>query len=449
MKNLGIKKVIIGLFVLFAIIAFLIFSGVIKIEGKNGPASGKVVVWGTLPTQTMQPYIERVKTKDISVSYQRKEIKNYESDLVNAIAAGSGPDVFIVPHELALRHTDKIFEIPYTSFPKAQYEQTYIDAADIFLTDTGVTALPLSVDPLIMYYNRNLVSSSFQLGVPEYWDEIFSFVQEINAVQTSGEVNVSGLAMGTYDNVNWAKDIVSLLLLQNNNPIVRTDSFSGKKISSLSFIEGSLVQSQQALEFFTSFANRQNENYSWNEALPDSRDMFVAGDLAIYIGRASEIENIQSKNPNLDFNIALIPQIRDTQYKSTTGSLSAIAISKQSSNIAPSITVAAALAGNTVAGDLADDLLVAPARRDLLNMPPSQAYKSLIFNSAIISKAWFDPAPEATGELIRTMVRSINSGAQSVIDAIQSAHADLNTALDQTINTTLPDLNRAPSATNI
>jgi ABC-type glycerol-3-phosphate transport system substrate-binding protein len=442
MKNFGLKNFIIALFVMFAIIAFLIFAGVINVGDSRNTAAGNVVVWGTETPQTMSPYIEQVKTKNIKVSYQRQDKDTYESTLVNAIAAGKGPDIFMIPHELALRHSDKIFEIPYSSFPKSRYEQTYIDAAEVFLTDTGVIALPLSVDPLVMYYNRNLVSSSFQLRVPEYWDEIFDFVEDINAVQDNGEIEVSGLAMGTYDNLEWAKDIISLLLLQNNNSIVRTDNFSGKKISSLSFTEASLTQSRQAMEFFTSFANRQNQNYSWNEALPSSRDMFVAGDLAIYIGRASELSEIQAKNPNLDFNISLIPQIRDEQYKTTVGSLQAIAINKQSSNINPAITVAAALAGNTVAGDLAEDLERAPARRDLLNVPPSESYKTLIFDSAIISRAWFDPSPEATGALFRTMVRSINSGAQSIVDAVQSAHVDLNTALDQSINTILPDRNR-------
>ncbi len=439
MKNIGLQNIIMGIFIFAAVVAILIFSGVVKLGNDARQAQGKVTVWGTIPFGTIQPYIEQAQTKNINITYRVQNEETYENDLINAIAAGTGPDLFIMPHENILRHKDKVFEIPYTSFPQRDYQNTYIDESKLFLTDTGVLALPLSVDPLVMYYNKNLIASSFLLDIPEYWDELLEFVPAINVVDANGEIITSGAAIGTFDNLLNAKGLMSALLLQNGNPLVGTDSSTGKKISTLAFNEDLLLQSVQSLEFFTSFARFGNENYSWNEALPTSRDAFIAGDLAIYFGQASELEDIRRKNPNLDFDVALLPQVRDSKTRLTYGSMRGIGISKQSPNVSAAISVASSLAGKDIAGNLASDLLVAPARKDLLRNKPEEAYLTLFYNSAIISVGWVDSDRTGTNDLFRDLVRNINTGALSVTDALQRTHADLNTLLNRTINTTIVD----------
>ena len=73
MKDIGIKNIITGIFVFAAIAAFMVFSGVIKIGDKAGEAAGEVTVWGTIPFQTIQRYIDQAKEQNLTINYIEKE----------------------------------------------------------------------------------------------------------------------------------------------------------------------------------------------------------------------------------------------------------------------------------------------------------------------------------------------------------------------------------------
>ncbi len=439
-KDFGLKNIITFIFVIGAIVSLLIFSGLIKFGADKNKASGTVVVWGTIPFSTIQQYIDQSKTKNLNIIYKTQDKTTYESDLVNALASGSGPDLFIMPHENILRNSDKIFKIPYSSFPQGLYEATYINESKLFLTRNGILAIPMSVDPLIMYYNKNLVASSFLIDVPKYWDEFTSFVTDVTIVGENGKIVVSGAALGTYENILNAKGLLSTLLMQNDNKIVGTDPITTKKRSELAVTDLSFRKAEQVLTFFTSFSQFGNKNYSWNEALRSSREKFISGELAIYFGKASEVEIIRKKNPNLDFDVALMPQISKTSTKITYGSMNGIAITKSSKNIAASIEVASKLAGSKVSEKLNRDLLLTPARKDLLRNKPNDSRLTLFYNSAIISNAWIDPDMEATEDLFRNLIRSINTGSLNISDALRRSNSDLNKILNRTINTTIVDI---------
>lgn len=439
LKEFGIKNIIMAIFVGGAVIALLVFSGLIKVGGSTEQASGKVVVWGTIPFATIQPYIDQSRTKNIDITYKKQDPLTYESDLINAFAAGVGPDLFIMPHEDILRHVDKIFEIPYTSFPRDQYQKTYINESKLFMTKNGILAIPMSVDPMVMYYNKQLISSAFLIDIPQYWEETIPFVSEITIADANGSITRSGAALGTYDNILNAKAILSTLFLQNGNTIVGTNPTTTKKRAEFALSEDSFAKAEQALAFFTSFRRLGNQNYSWNEALEVSRESFTAGDLALYFGKMSEVENIAKKNPNLDFGVALMPQISETSIKSTFGSMTGIAIAKQSKNIPAAIVIGSSLAGKSVSEKLTKDLLVAPARKDLLANKPDDALTTMFYNSAIIADGWIDPDSEATEILFKNLIRSVNTSSLNMADALRRANADLEILLNRTINTTITD----------
>ena len=434
LKEIGIKKIITVIFIIGGIFAFLIFSNVIKTGSDKGAVSGNIVVWGTIPFDIMQPYIDQSNTKTINVTYKVQNKATYESDILNAFAAGRGPDLFIMPHENILRNADKIFEIPYTSFSKNDYQSKYINEANIFLTNTGVLSIPMSVDPMVMYYNKQLISSAFLIEPPKYWDELSAFSSKISFVDAGGAISQSGVAMGTYDNIRNAKGILTTLLLQNGNRIVGTDLLTGKKRAELAFSDDSFEQAKQALEFYTSFSNFGNSNYSWNESLDSSLEKFITGELALYFGKASEMENIRKKNPNLDFDVTLMPQINETSIKTTYGAMTGVAISKQTSSKAAAISVASSLSGKNISEKLTRDLSIAPVRRDLLKNKPDDARLTLFYNSAIISNAWFDPEPQSTSILFKNLIRSINTDSKNPDAALKRINSELNNVLNRTIN---------------
>lgn len=430
------------IFIAGAVIALIVFSGLVNVGGEDAQeAKGSILVWGTIPYSVMQQHIDKTKNKDLTVSYQVQDPATYEYDLVNAIAAGRGPDLFIMPHEQILRNKDKIFEVPYVNFPRRDYTNRYIREARLFLTDTGILALPLSVDPLVMYYNKTLMNSAFVLDVPEFWDEVLAFTPEITVYDSNGRISLSGAALGTYDNIESAKELLSILMIQNGNYLVDMDPSSGKYRSTIALDQALAASAQQTLEFYTSFSRVGNANYSWNEALVPARDMFIAGDLALYFGKASEIADIRKKNSNLDFDVALFPQVRGNTRLATFGHMKGIAVSKQSKNIPAALSVASTLASADIAEKLSSDLGEVPARIDLLGSKPSEEYLSLFYNSAIIADGWIDPDPQQTDTVIREMIRNVNTGALTPSNAVMRANTSLNEVLERTINTTITDKN--------
>jgi hypothetical protein len=151
------------------------------------------------------------------------------------------------------------------------------------------------------------------------------------------------IALGQYNNINNVKDILSTLLIQNNNPIVGREGKSYYSLLNSNLLNLSVSPIEAVIQFFISFSNPSNTAYSWNQSLPSSFDMFTSGRLAFYIGRASELFNIERVNPNLSFDVTEIPQIKDSPTKRTYGEIYAIVVSKRSSSISSAFLVSGEL----------------------------------------------------------------------------------------------------------
>ncbi len=437
LKEVGFKRIITVFFVVGTVIGFLIFSGMIKVGDSAKTAKGKVVIWGTIPYNIIHPYIEKIWTKDVEVVYSVKDKNTYERDLVDALAAGNGPDLFIMSHEEIIRNADKAFVIPYTSLPKEGFLTTYVKEADIFLTKSGILAIPFFTDPLVLYYNKQLIASSYLVSYPKTWKEFVTFSQKITKHDEYGTIEIAGAAMGTYNNVTHAKDIISTLFLQNGNSIVGDDQVSGKKKSILTLTEENSEAAKNALLFYSSFQDKGNSHYSWNASLEDSRNQFASGDLGLLFDRASQLEYMAKRNPNLSFGIAVVPQIEGTSTKKVFGEMYGVVISKHTKNLKAAILVASRLTGKDIVKGFVDSFHVAPVRLDLLTSIPEDANKSVIYKSAIIADAWFDPDAKNTDSVFRNIVRSINAKSIEVHQAINKLNADIQSILDTTVNKTV------------
>jgi ABC-type glycerol-3-phosphate transport system substrate-binding protein len=241
------------------------------------------------------------------------------------------------------------------------------------------------------------------------------------------------IALGQYSNVDNAKDILATLLLQNGNPIVAR----GNDPTSISFVSMlnsnpsnlSISPIEAVIKFFIEFSNPANTAYSWNRSLPSSLDMFTGGKLAFYIGKASELFNIQSINPNLSFDVTGIPQIKDSTAKRTYGEIYAIAINKKSSNPAGAFGVAGMLSLGDNAKNFSVAVSLPPASRALLSTKPADPYLFTFFNSALISRSWLDPDKVKSDSIFKEMIENILSNNLSVGEAISKAQDQLDLLL--------------------
>jgi ABC-type glycerol-3-phosphate transport system substrate-binding protein len=67
------------------------------------------------------------------------------------------------------------------------------------------------------------------------------------------------------------------------------------------------------LQYYTSFANPASPNYNWNARSDYSTDAFTNGRAAFLISYSYTAATIRAKNPNLNFDVAPVPQPNLTQ----------------------------------------------------------------------------------------------------------------------------------------
>jgi len=383
-------------------LAVLVLSGVIP--GLPGGSSGEAVslsMWGYLPQKDLINSVGILNDdnrKDFSVNYTQKKKDNYEQELLNALASGTGPDIWITTQDSILNHRDKMYLIPYEVFKERDFRNTFIDVAELFLWKPeneevgGIMSVPFLVDPIVMYWNKDLFNKEGIAQSPVDWNEFMAFSRTLTKKDSgSGFIIQSGAAMGEFDNINNAKDLFSLLVLQSG-------------------------EYESALNFYVNFSNPSKVSYSWNRALPNSKDMFIRGQLAMYFGYVSEMQSIKEGNPHLNFDMTMVPQMEDALFEATFSRVYSLAIFKSSQNINAAIKAVFGFVDKDVSEQLEKDTSFSSSRRNLADG-----------NKTVLqSRAWLEPDPEKVSEIYKNMIESVVTGKKRVSEAV----SDMETLLE-------------------
>ena len=413
---------VISIFVAFIVIgvgAFAMFGGVF-----GGGGVGAVTVWGTMPQETGDYLLDSLRSADKSlqdVSYIEKGAGSYESTLLNAMASGAAPDLFLVTQEQLGAFSDKIITIPYGTVSQSQFTSSFVDEGQLFLTPQGSLGLPFMIDPLVMYWNRDLFGSAGIASAPVYWNDFLTLAPKMYSANSSQNITRSAVALGAWSNVAHAKEILSTLFMQAGEPITGRNS-SGALMpvfgNTPSNTSGNPAES--ALRFYTEFGNPSKTTYSWNRSLPRSDEAFIAGSLGVYFGFASEYKTLGERNPNLRFAVAVMPQLQ-AGNKSTYGTMTALAIPRAARNVAGAASVAQKLTGAPAAAVLAAYTGLPSARRDVALDTSVSTVSDVFAQSALIARGWVDPGQKDTDQVFKTMIESVVSGGSEPSGAVSEA----------------------------
>src|ERR1035437_6417342 len=126
--------IILVVFIVAAVLGVLVFSGIIPIGSSKTTVQGTVVLWGTLDSQAVFTSLDDFNkaNKDVIVKYVQKDSATFDQDLLEALASGTGPDLFFLPDSLAYHYNNRIFTIPYQSFPLASFQSAFAGAGEVF-----------------------------------------------------------------------------------------------------------------------------------------------------------------------------------------------------------------------------------------------------------------------------------------------------------------------------
>lgn len=304
---------------------FLVFG-----SGGNGviptvlppPAQKTIEIWGLFDdSDVYQPIIDAYheRNPNIFIRYRKFIWDEYENTLISALASNRGPDIFMIHNTWMDKHLDKISPAP------SNFRSPFIRTS--FERGNTAYAIPLWIDNLALFYNRDLLAQEGFFNPPRTWEQFQNYVKALTRFSPTGSLLRSGTAMGTdSQTINRASDILLFLMLQNGvEPFER-----GTKRVSWKDNPEALNAARDALRFYTDFSNPSKEVYTWNEDQHYSIDRFWEGNLAMMFNYAYNIDTIKKKAPFLNFAVAPLPR-KGNEQAITIGNYWGLAVSSKSS----------------------------------------------------------------------------------------------------------------------
>ncbi|HCU70822.1 MAG TPA: hypothetical protein DIC35_03685 [Candidatus Moranbacteria bacterium] len=460
MKNT--KKIFLSLF-LIVMLAGL--SGCGCKQNTRTPYTINLEVWGLFDDEDAFRVIfenyGKINKKVGGITYRKMTPDSYQKELIDALASGQGPDIFLVHNNWIPSFSDKVYPAPMDIINEQRVRNEFVDVvADDFVSGGSVYALPLSVDSLGLYYNKDLFNDAGITSTPKNWEDFVSVARKLTKLDEQNQIIQSGAALGTSTNINRATDVLNLLMLQNNTEMVNPNS-KEVRFDKFTNVDGnSFSPGENALNFYTQFASRNSQliPYTWNQRLHYSIDAFSEGTLGMMFNYSWQREVLDSKAPKLNYDVALVPQFpgrRQVNFANYWGYTVIKNKTPDTKGMDPAV-------GSRVTNDMrakeAWNLLVylttnpnpnavvgskqdaaktqetmdpaktylertkkPAARRDLVEMQKTDAKYGVFAEGNLIAKSWYQIAPDSIESIFSQMITQINNGEVDIHSALQSA----------------------------
>lgn len=425
-------------------------------------------VWGVVDdVDVYRDIFEDYRTlhPNVTINYRRLRLEEYESELVNALAEDRGPDLFLIHNTWVGKYLPKIQPMPpqtrvavrrivgtvrksevyeLETTPSITLRQYKNDFADAVIPDTvrtidvsdnpdrprreeRIVALPMSVDTLGMYVNRDLLNAEGIATVPQTWSQVQEAMPRLVKFDTQGQFIQYGAALGTAGNVERATDILSALMMQNGTQMSLPN---GQPVFHQTPPELQATReeppSYQALAFYTDFANAGKEVYTWNADQPDSLDAFVQGRSAFFFGYSYHLPTIKARAPKLNLGIAALPQIEGNRIVNFANYW-AWAVSKKSQSSETAWNLLNFMVTPEEMKKYVDAAKRPAGRRALLPEQYEDEDVGVFASQVLTSQTWYRGTdPDAMEAAFEAMIRGVQSGAEEIPAAIRTAQQKVN-----------------------
>lgn len=303
----NILKLIVGIIVVTSL-GFFIYAFILPIFRPTTTEKITLKYWGLWEDPNiMGTIIDEFKRQNpnVDIKYEKQDIKslgNYVERLATRTQNQTGPDIFRFHNSWTFRLKNILLPLSSDVINSAQVDTQYYDVIKKDLKINGAYyGIPLEVDTLSLFINEEIFKSAGITSYPTTWDDFVTTARQLTVKDATGKITTAGVAMGTYDNVAHASDILSLLFIQNGADL--TD-LAGKKKKN----------AEDALDFYTCFAKDSSSDCIkvWDNSQDNSRLAFAKGNLAMYFGYSWDVFEIKRANPDLSFIITSVPHLAGT-----------------------------------------------------------------------------------------------------------------------------------------
>ena len=374
----------------------------------------------------------RQQNSNINIRYVSFPFEEYEEAVIDALAAGRGPDIWMIQNTWLPKHKDKLYPLPQddkdVDYKLINFQQDFVDVAEADLVDEGqIFALPLYIDTLALYYNKDLLNSAGIAKPPINWDEFNETVRVLTKIDKRGNIQTAGVALGTARNINRSADILMLLMMQSGVEMI---DFQRNEAAFARSINNQPV-GETALEYYTDFANPQNDLYTWNDNLFYSIDAFVTERAAMMFNYSHQIPVIRSKASRLNFGVALMPQVKDSSVRVDYANYFAPAVSAASKNQEAAWKFLTYLASRDGVLPYLRESLRPSARRDLIDFQKADPDLSVFAKQALTARSWYQIDSSAIEQIFADMIEDVVFRRATVPEAIKTAEDRVTVLMQQ------------------
>jgi len=369
------------------------------------------------------------------INYHKKDIATYEQDLIDALAAGRGPDVFYINNTWLPKHIDKLAAAPETLITPKSVKDSFVDVvAQDFISENKVYALPMSVDNLALFYNKDLLNSQGIASPPQTWTDFNTNVEKLTQRDEKNNILLAGASLGTAKNINRSTDILAALMIQSGAKMVSDEKSQATFASSISLSNGQPFNpGVQALTFYTNFANPFKKVYTWNDFQHYSIDAFVEGKAAMMLSYAYQIPLIKARAPHLNWAVAPLPQIAKDSYTATFANYWGLAASKADATKVPYIWnfINWATSNQESLKTYLSATQKPAGRRDLIDSQKNDELLSVFAQQSLIAQSWWEVDNVAIENIFANMIDAVNISGKTPNVAVQAAAQQVNVLLQK------------------
>ncbi len=288
-------KVVGGLIVLVGIF-FLLYRFVFPLFTRPAPVKDVTITyWGLWEIDsTVKAVLADFEKHNphIKVTYEKINNKEYHDRLAARMQSATGPDVFLFHNTWLTEMSSSLLPLPEDVMPKNDFQKVFYPVIVSDLTKNGgIYGVPFGFDTLALFVNTDILRKA-GVSAPTNWQDFGTVARTVTVKDESGNIKTSGAAIGTFDNITHAPDILSVLFMQNGANFKDTSNTA------------SMVDT---LDFYTSFA--KDEAKVWDATLDPSILAFAKGNLAMYFGYSWDIFTIKALSPDLAFSVVPVPHL--------------------------------------------------------------------------------------------------------------------------------------------
>ncbi len=430
------KILIIGGIVVFF---FVLIVGAVLLAGNTGKKNTgskeqvELVWWKPFNDRSdMEALISEYQKvrKNVTIKYVKKNINTYEEELLNAIASGNSPDIFSIHNDWLPKHIDKMAPITEGLMSQREYEDAFVDvAADDFIKDGKIYSMPLTVDVLGLYYNKDILGSAGIFTPPKTWLEVTSDVQKITKIDAEGNFTRSGISLGTSTNINRSTDILLLLMLQNGTQFYNATYTTARFNQDISANGENYNPGEMALSYFTQFAKPSNKAYTWNNRADNSVDAFVQGKLGMMLSYSYMAPTLRAKAPNLNWGVVGVPQVDTSDLKVNFANYWGESVSKTSKKQAAAWDFLKFITQHDVLAKYQAKIKSPSSRKDLLKDQSKDLDLGVFAENAITAKGVYKSDANQFEIIFLKMIDDVNLRGKDPDDAINAAVSQVNNLL--------------------